>query len=133
MQMSMKTRNASMPNAALISILLLVPALSALGQSQWPTAGQNLNNSRSQPAEHSISPANVKNLSPKWVFTTTNDVSATPTVVGDTVYFPDWGGNLYAVTRRVGASSGLTRSLITTASADLSLVLALPWMWTMIS
>src|SRR5580700_6940881 len=25
---------------------------------------------------------------------TTNDVSATPTVVGDAVYFPDWGGNL---------------------------------------
>jgi polyvinyl alcohol dehydrogenase (cytochrome) len=103
MQTSMKTRNASMPNAALISILLLVSALSALGQSQWPTAGQNLNNSRSQPAEHSISPANVKNLSPKWVFTTTNDVSATPTVVGDAVYFPDWGGNLYAVNKENGS------------------------------
>jgi polyvinyl alcohol dehydrogenase (cytochrome) len=103
MQTSMKTRNASMPNAALLSILLLVPALSALGQSQWPTAGQNLNNSRSQPAEHSISPANVKNLSPKWVFTTTNDVSATPTVVGDAVYFPDWGGNLYAVNKESGS------------------------------
>jgi polyvinyl alcohol dehydrogenase (cytochrome) len=92
-----------MPNAALLSILLLVPALSALGQSQWPTAGQNLNNSRSQPAEHSISPANVKNLSPKWVFTTANDVSATPTVVGDAVYFPDWGGNLYAVNKESGS------------------------------
>ena len=106
MQMSMKTRNASMPNAALISILLLVPALSALGQSQWPTAGQNLDNSRSQPAEHSISPANVKNRSPKWVFTTTNDVSATPTVAGDTVYFPDWGGNLYAVNKESGSLIG---------------------------
>jgi len=77
--------------------------LSAHGQSQWPTAGQNLNNSRSQPAEHSISPANVKNLSAKWVFTTTNDVSATPTVVGDAVYFPDWGGNLYAVNKESGS------------------------------
>jgi outer membrane protein assembly factor BamB len=33
---------------------------------------------------------------------TTNDVSATPTVVGDAVYFPDWGGNLYAVNEESG-------------------------------
>ena len=103
MQMSTKNRNVSLPMTALISILLLVSALSAQSQSQWPTAGQNLNNSRSQPAERSISPANVKNLSPKWVFTTSNDVSATPTVVGDAVYFPDWGGNLYAVNKESGS------------------------------
>jgi len=42
----------------------------------------------SQPAEHSITPANVKELKPKWVFTTDGDVSATPTVDGDAVYFP---------------------------------------------
>src|SRR6266852_924676 len=49
---------------------------------QWRIAGQNLSNSWSQPTEHSISPANVKGLSPKWVFTTGGDVSATPTVDG---------------------------------------------------
>ena len=103
MQMSTKNRNVSLPMTALISILLLVSALSAQSQSQWPTAGQNLNNSRSQPAERSISPANVKNLSPKWAFTTSNDVSATPTVVGNAVYFPDWGGNLYAVNKESGS------------------------------
>src|SRR5258708_31682656 len=64
--------------------------------------GKNLDNSRSQPAEHSITPANVKGLNPKWVFTTSNDVSATPTVDGDAVYFPDWGGNLYAVKKDSG-------------------------------
>src|SRR5260370_31460342 len=64
--------------------------------------GKNLDNSRSQPAEHSINPANVNGLNPKWVFTTSNDVSATPTVDGDAVYFPDWGGNLYAVTKDSG-------------------------------
>lgn len=99
----MKNCKVSLPTTALISVLLLVSALSAYGQSQWPTAGQNLNNSRSQPAESLISPANVKNLRPTWVFKTTNDVSATPTVVGDAVYFPDWGGNLYAV-NKVGGS-----------------------------
>jgi polyvinyl alcohol dehydrogenase (cytochrome) len=38
----------------------------------------------------------------KWVFTTGGDVSATPTVSGDAVYFPDWAGNLFAVNRDTG-------------------------------
>ena len=95
MQMSMKTRKVSVPATALMSILLLVSALSAQSPSeesrsgQWRIAGQNLNNTWSQPAEHSITAANVKGLTPKWVFTTGGDVSATPTVDGDAVYFPD--------------------------------------------
>jgi len=36
------------------------------------------------------------------VFTTGGDVSATPTVADDQVYFPDWAGNLYAVEKRNG-------------------------------
>jgi len=106
--MSMKNRYVSLPMTALISVLFLVSALSAQSPSQesrsgqWRVIGQNLDNSRSQPAEHSISPANVKGLNPKWVFTTSNDVSATPTVDGDAVYFPDWGGNLYAVKKDSG-------------------------------
>src|ERR1700719_5259212 len=108
MQMSIKTRNVSLPATALMSILLLVSALSAQSPSeesrsgQWRIAGQNLSNTWSQPAEHSITPANVKGLAPKWVFTTGGDVSATPTVDGDAVYFPDWGGNLFAVARDSG-------------------------------
>src|SRR3984893_2785553 len=108
MQLPMKNRNVSFPKAALITVLLLVSALSGRGQSdesqsgQWQIAGQNLSNTRSQPAEHSISPANVNDLSPKWVFTTGGDVSATPTVDGDAVYFPDWGGNLFAVNKNSG-------------------------------
>src|SRR3989442_2203208 len=106
--MSIKHRNVSPLTAPLISVLLLVSALSAQSQSdrfrsgQWRIAGQNLNNTWSQPAEHSISPANVKGLKPKWVFTTGGDVSATPTVGGDAVYFPDWGGNLFAVKKDSG-------------------------------
>jgi polyvinyl alcohol dehydrogenase (cytochrome) len=98
----MKTRNVSLPMTASISVLLLVSALTAQGQAQWPIAGQNLNNSRSQPAEHTITRANVHSLSAKWVFKTSNDVSATPTVFNDAVYFPDWGGNLYAVNKKTG-------------------------------
>ena len=69
---------------------------------QWRIAGQNLNNTWSQPAEHTINPANVSGLTPKWVFTTGGDVSATPTVDSDAVYFPDWGGNLFAVKKNSG-------------------------------
>src|ERR1700720_2880709 len=108
MQMSMKTRNVSLPATALMSILLLVSALSAQSPSeesrsgQWRIAGQNLNNTWSQPAEHSIGTNNVKGLTTKWVFTTGGDVSATPTVDGDAVYFPDWAGNLFAVKKDSG-------------------------------
>jgi len=106
--MSTKNRKVSLPMTALISVLFLVSALNAQHGSfesksnQWQIAGQNLSNTWSQPAEHSISPANVKDLSPKWVFTTGGDVSATPTVDGDAVYFPDWGGNLFAVKKESG-------------------------------
>ena len=104
----MKNRNVLLPTLALICVLLFVVALSAQsgspgsGAGQWRIAGQNLANTWNQPAEHSISPANVNGLSPKWVFTTGGDVSATPTVAGDAVFFPDWGGNLFAVKKQSG-------------------------------
>jgi polyvinyl alcohol dehydrogenase (cytochrome) len=108
MRMPMKNRNVSLSKAALITVGLLVSALSGRGQSdesrsgQWRIAGQKLSNSWNQPAERSISPANVNGLTPKWVFTTGGDVSATPTVDGNAVYFPDWGGNLFAVEKDTG-------------------------------
>src|SRR5258707_5325912 len=107
--MSVKNRYVSLPMAALISVLLLVAALRAQSKSdvhrsgQWRIAGQNLNNTWSQPAEHSISPTSVQTLKTKWVFTTGGDFSATPTVDGDAVYFPDWGGNLFAVEKNSGS------------------------------
>jgi hypothetical protein len=88
-----------------LSVSLFVSALSAQDRSsesqsgQWRTAGQNLNNTWSQLTEHSISPGSVKGLTPGGLFTTGGDVSATPTVDGDAVYFPDWGGNLFAVNK----------------------------------
>jgi polyvinyl alcohol dehydrogenase (cytochrome) len=65
-------------------------------------AGHELANSRSQPGEMAISPANVSTLTTKWVFHTGGDVSATPTVGTDAVFFPDWAGNLYAVRKDNG-------------------------------
>ncbi len=71
-------------------------------QNQWPSMGQNLNNWRNQASEQKISTANVSQLATKWTFTAGGDVSATPTVADDAVYFPDWGGNLNAVDRNTG-------------------------------
>jgi polyvinyl alcohol dehydrogenase (cytochrome) len=108
MNIPVKNRDVLLAKVALIGILWLAVGLSAQGQSpesqsgQWRIAGQNLGNTWSQPAEHLIGPNNVKGLSPKWVFTTGGDVSATPTVDGDAVYFPDWAGNLFAVQKDSG-------------------------------
>jgi polyvinyl alcohol dehydrogenase (cytochrome) len=50
-----------------------------------------------------ISPETAANLRTKWVFTTGGDVSATPTVAGGIVYFPDFAGNFFAVNAETGA------------------------------
>ena len=103
-----KNRNLSLLAAILIAVLLLPLGPGPQSSSpespagQWQIAGQNLSNTWSQPAEHKISPANVNDLSPKWVVTTGGNVSATPTVAGDAVCFPDWGGNLFAVKKQTG-------------------------------
>jgi len=102
-------RKTQLTNVAfLIGALMMAPATSAETTAsdpksgQWQVAGQDLSNSRNQPAEHLIGAGNVKALSPQWTFTTGGDVSATPTVDGNAVYFPDWAGNLFAVEKKSG-------------------------------
>ncbi len=70
--------------------------------ANWPFAGGNLDDTRDAAAEHIISPSTVPTLKPRWTLTTGGDVSATPTVVNGTVYVPDWGGNLWAVSAATG-------------------------------
>jgi polyvinyl alcohol dehydrogenase (cytochrome) len=65
-------------------------------------SGQSATDLRSQPSETKINTSNVNSLTAKWVFTTGGDVSATPTVVGNVVYVPDWSGHLYAVDAGTG-------------------------------
>jgi polyvinyl alcohol dehydrogenase (cytochrome) len=108
MNIRVKNHDVLLAKVALLGIVSLAAGLSSRGQSpespsgQWRMAGQDLGNTWSQPAEHLIGPNNVKGLSPKWMFTTGGDVSATPTVDGDAVYFPDWAGNLFAVKKDSG-------------------------------
>jgi polyvinyl alcohol dehydrogenase (cytochrome) len=105
---------------AMVAFANGVGAQSSPGREDWRIAGRDLENSRSQPSERKINTDNVHRLAPKWVFTTGSDVSATPTVSGDAVYFPDWAGNLYAVraddgsllwSRKVSDYTGLTGSI----------------------
>ncbi|HEX4984160.1 MAG TPA: PQQ-binding-like beta-propeller repeat protein [Ilumatobacteraceae bacterium] len=76
--------------------------IAAPGGSQWISAGGDLQNTRSQPSETKLTVDNVASLTQKWAFTTGGDVSATPAVDGNTVYVPDWAGNLYAVNKNTG-------------------------------
>jgi polyvinyl alcohol dehydrogenase (cytochrome) len=60
-------------------------------------AGQNIDDTHFQAAEHAISPATVAQLEPRWTLTTAGAISATPTVDDGGVYVPDYGGKLWAV------------------------------------
>jgi polyvinyl alcohol dehydrogenase (cytochrome) len=83
------------------AMLISSTALGA-GGSQWVSAGGDLQNTRFQKSESKLSVSNVGKLAEKWAFTTGGDVSATPAVDGNTVYVPDWAGNLYAVDQKTG-------------------------------
>ena len=72
------------------------------GGPDWGMIGNDSTNSRNQPFEHSIGPANVGNLALKWVATTAGDVSATPAVVNGAVYFGDFGGMLWKLDAETG-------------------------------
>jgi polyvinyl alcohol dehydrogenase (cytochrome) len=90
---------------AIASGIILSFASTAFADSstgQWTMGGKDLNNSRTQ-RQGPVNRGPVANLKLKWVFTTGGDVTATPAVVGNTVYFPDFVGNFYAVNATTGA------------------------------
>ena len=87
---------------ASVVLLSATAAIAASGGTQWISAGGDLQNTRSQPSESKLTVDNVASLTAKWAFTTDGDVSATPAVDGNTVYVPDWAGNLYAIDKRTG-------------------------------
>ena len=88
--------------AALVTLLIPGAGLASQG-SEWNSAGGDRQNTRYQGSEHTLSAANVGGLAVEWALTTAGDVSATPAVDADTVYAPDWAGNLYAVDKLTGA------------------------------
>ena len=86
----------------------------AIADSNWTSAGHDIQNTRHQDSETEISTSTVGGLKVKWEFTTDGDVSATPAVDGSKVYFPDWAGYLSAVDRETGKL--VWKSSIATAS-----------------
>ena len=88
---------------ALTGVLALGGPASGATPSTWSSAGQDIQNTRSQPGEREIGVGNVGSLAPKWTFTTSGDVSATPAVDSSRVYVSDWGGHVYAIDRATGA------------------------------
>ncbi len=102
--MNVQMRNPGRVVRLAIAVSLVSTAIVAqpVDNRQWQIAGHDLNNWRNQPTETRIGVANVSQLVAKWVFETGSDVSATPTVSDNTVYFPDWAGNLYAVRADTG-------------------------------
>lgn len=90
--------------ATLISTLGALATAFSLGAAaaDWPSAGNDLRNSRHQAAETKIDPATVGALMLRWTVDTAGDVTAHPAVDGDYVYFPDSAGFLYKVHKVTG-------------------------------
>jgi len=127
MQMSVKNRSVSLPMTALTSVLLLVSALNAQSQSpearsgQWRTAGQNLSNTWSQPAEHSISPTTQRPETKMAVHNRWRCFCYSYRGWRRSL-FPRLGGNLFAVDKNSGRAIWSHKISDTMVSTELSLV-----------
>lgn len=93
---------AALVLGAAMSVSAALPA--SADTPAWPTGGHDLQNTRSNPAQKTVSASNASRLGTKWTATTHGDVSATPAVVGGAVYFPDWGGYITKADARTGAT-----------------------------
>jgi polyvinyl alcohol dehydrogenase (cytochrome) len=87
---------------ALVTVAALAAGTPAFA-ADWTTIGHDPAGSRTQPAEHDVSPANASQLDVKWIATTAGDVSGTPVVAGGAVYFGDFGGTLWKLDAATGA------------------------------
>lgn len=72
-------------------------------RSGWPAAGKNLGNTRNAGDESKLGVKTAAQLATKWAYSASGDVTATPAVEGDYLYFPDAAGNLQKVNRKTGA------------------------------
>ena len=70
-----------------------------IGANDWPMFGQNIHNTAQAPPG---SLKDVAKLKPKWTFTAGGEISARAAVVDGKAFFPDWGGNIWAVDAKTG-------------------------------
>jgi polyvinyl alcohol dehydrogenase (cytochrome) len=86
------------------SLAVVSATIAGDGGQAWSMIGRDPANSRNQPFEHHVGPSTVATLVPKWVATTTGDVSGTPAVADGAVYFGDFGGTLWKLDAGTGAT-----------------------------
>jgi polyvinyl alcohol dehydrogenase (cytochrome) len=103
-------RNVCLPigkiNKIAIATIIVAGSVSAFAHDSgdWKTGGADIHNTRNVTDGVSITAQNVHRLKTKWIYPTAGDVSATPAVVGDKVYVPDWGGYLHCVDANTGVA-----------------------------
>jgi polyvinyl alcohol dehydrogenase (cytochrome) len=69
------------------------------GPNDWPMYNHDVQGTRFNPAETTLTRESVSRLKVEWVFPTKGDVYATPAVVNDIVYAGDTSGTFYALSR----------------------------------
>ena len=80
-----------------LRVLATVLAVAMLAAGCWTSYGFDDTNSRSNPFDTAISPANAGDLAEVWRYDDVDGVTSTPVVFGDWVYFGSWDGYLRAV------------------------------------
>jgi polyvinyl alcohol dehydrogenase (cytochrome) len=101
MLLSLRRAGRVLPCLLLVAAVAAPPARAVT--PSWPSAGQNLSNTHNNPQETDITVNRARRLAVKWTAQVHGDVSATPAVVDDAVYFPDWGGYLNKLDAKTGA------------------------------
>ena len=69
--------------------------------SDWSSFTLDGVDSRYQ-SNSSITSSNVGQITQKWAIMTQGSVTSTPIVLGDNMYFADWGGNVYSAVAATG-------------------------------
>src|ERR1700750_1529371 len=87
---------------SLLASAMTITTWATADATDWPMFGGSIENQSSTVGETKISPKNVSQLKVKWVAKTGGDVSAKAAVVNGVVYFPDWGGNIWALNAKTG-------------------------------
>ena len=89
-------------NRARSSSQLLAAESPEPGPSDWPRFGFDLKNTRFNPHEKSLGKGNVGGLKPRWRREVGAPIQTTPAVVGDTLFFTTYAGDLWALDSQTG-------------------------------
>lgn len=103
--MSFLSQNRNFNLTSFITFLLTFCKLSSneFQPIDWTNHGGDLYNRRHAYGETKISPGTVANLQLKWKFVAGKDITATPAIYDDTIYFPSWNGYIYALNASDGS------------------------------